>query len=60
MKKFKELKVCGHRRSGTHYITALISLNFLESYDYIKIYEKHKTPKKLDVKDRKHIFFIYV
>jgi len=56
--KYKQIKVCGHRRSGTHYITALISVNFLESYDYLKIYEKHKAPEKFNFEN--DTFFIYV
>lgn len=58
--KWEDIKVCGHRRSGTHYITALISVNFLNNEKYPKIYEKHKTPDKLKVDKNKNILFIYV
>jgi hypothetical protein len=54
------IKVCGHRRSGTHYITALISVNFLNTPKYGKIYEKHKTPSKLNIGRNKNTLFIYV
>lgn len=42
--KYKNIKVTGHQRSGTHYIAKLISLNFLNSSDYSQIYSNHKSP----------------
>lgn len=39
---FKKVQVCGHPRSGTHYITGLIHLNFFNnSGNYIKHYGGH-------------------
>lgn len=42
--KFKHLACTGHPRSGTHYITGLISTNFLEDIDYLEIYRNHEFP----------------
>lgn len=58
--RFDNIKVCGHRRTGTHYAAAVISTNFLGSDDYLKIYEKHKTPKKLNVTKNPKTAYIVV
>lgn len=42
--KYKDILCTGHPRSGTHYITALISVNFLDDTDYFKIYRNHEFP----------------
>lgn len=42
--KFKKVLCTGHPRSGTHYISALISVNFLQDRDYFKIYRNHEFP----------------
>jgi hypothetical protein len=47
--KYETIKVCGYRRSGTHYVTAIISTNFLDDPEYNRIYEKHRVPDKLKV-----------
>jgi hypothetical protein len=41
--KYDALLCTGQPRSGTHYITALISLNFLNNKDYLKIYRSHES-----------------
>lgn len=43
--KYKNIVCIGHPRSGTHYITALISTNFLNDPDYLKIYGNHGLPQ---------------
>ncbi|MCF8142542.1 MAG: sulfotransferase domain-containing protein [Deltaproteobacteria bacterium] len=43
--KYKDIFCTGHPRSGTHYITALISTNFLHDSDYLKIYGNHQLPQ---------------
>lgn len=58
--KYRQIKVSGHRRSGTHYTSAVISLNFVEDDEYSKIYEKHKTPEKLGITKNRDTMFIYV
>jgi len=42
--KYTGIFCTGHPRSGTHYITALISTNFLNDSDYLKIYKNHELP----------------
>ena len=42
--KFSHIACTGHPRSGTHYITGLISTNFLGETDYLKIYRNHEFP----------------
>ena len=42
--KYRDIVSVGHPRSGTHYITALISTNFLNDPDYLKIYGNHGLP----------------
>lgn len=39
--KFKTAKVFSHPRSGSHYVTALISTNFFDSDNYLKFYNGH-------------------
>lgn len=41
--KYDALLCTGQPRSGTHYITALISYNFLDDKDYLKIYRSHES-----------------
>ena len=41
--KYKALLCTGQPRSGTHYITAVISYNFLNDKDYLKIYRSHES-----------------
>ena len=43
--KYKEIFCTGHPRSGTHYITALVSTNFQDDSDYLKIYGNHALPR---------------
>jgi len=42
--RYRQILCTGHPRSGTHYITALISINFLDDADYLKIYRNHEFP----------------
>jgi len=42
--RYRNIFCTGHPRSGTHYITALISTNFLNDSDYLKIYGNHALP----------------
>ena len=42
--KYKNIIVTGHQRTGTHYITALVSINFLNTKDYTKHYRNHMMP----------------
>lgn len=42
--KYKSILCTGHPRSGTHYMTALLSVNFLDDTDYFKIYRNHEFP----------------
>lgn len=57
---YKNIKTVGHRRSGTHYITALLSINFLEDENYLKIYEKHKPFHRLNPSNNKDTAFFYI
>lgn len=41
---YKHIRCTGHPRSGTHYITGLIGINFLNDPDYLKIYRNHELP----------------
>jgi hypothetical protein len=43
--KYSDIVCAGHPRSGTHYITALISINFLDDVDYLKVYRNHELPQ---------------
>jgi len=54
--KHNGIILTGHQRSGTHYIAALVSLNFLKNQNYQNIYIKHKLP---DVVKNKNIAYIY-
>lgn len=54
--KYKKLAVTGHQRSGTHYITALISLNFLGNKNYVRIYKNHKKP---NIARNENVAYIY-
>jgi len=42
--RYRHILCTGYPRSGTHYITALISINFLDDADYLKIYRSHEFP----------------
>jgi len=42
--RYRQILCTGYPRSGTHYITALISINFLDDADYLKIYRNHEFP----------------
>ena len=42
--KYRDIVCTGHPRSGTHYIAALISINFLDDEDYLKVYRNHELP----------------
>jgi hypothetical protein len=53
--KYRGILCTGHPRSGTHYITALISINFLDDMDYFKIYRNHEFPDL--VKDQDIAYF---
>jgi len=44
--KYTDMNVFGYRRSGTHYITAVLSKNFFDKDGYIKYYQKHKIPNQ--------------
>ena len=41
---YSHIQCTGHPRSGTHYITGLISINFMNGSDYLKIYRNHESP----------------
>ena len=43
--KYSGIVCTGHPRSGTHYIAALISINFLGDEDYLKVYRNHELPE---------------
>ena len=43
--KYSGIVCTGHPRSGTHYIAALISINFLGDEDYLKVYRNHERPE---------------
>lgn len=55
--RFSSLRLTGHQRSGTHYVAAVISLNFLGSFDYKNIYLNHKLPEVVKIKN---IGYLYV
>lgn len=55
--KSKDIFCTGHPRSGTHYITALISTNFLNDSDYLKIYGNHQMP---DIVQNSQVAYIHV
>jgi len=46
--KYNNLNTFGYRRSGTHYITAILSKNFFNKDGYIKYYQKHKIPNQFN------------
>jgi len=54
--KYKNIKITGHQRTGTHYIAALICTNFLNTEDYVKHYLNHKLPA---IATNKHIAYVY-
>ncbi|EFK05558.1 conserved hypothetical protein [delta proteobacterium NaphS2] len=54
---YKDIFCTGHPRSGTHYITALISTNFLNDSDYLKIYGNHALPR---VVQHPHVAYIHI
>jgi len=39
--RYTTVKVCSHPRTGSHYITALINLNFFKHADYLDLYGGH-------------------
>ncbi len=43
--KYSDIVCTGHPRSGTHYIAALISINFLGDVDYLRVYRNHELPE---------------
>ena len=47
--KYRDILCTGQPRSGTHYITALISSYFLDDTDYLKIYRNHELPEIVQV-----------
>lgn len=56
--RFSKISVCGHRRSGTHYVAALISTNFLKNNNYMNIYEKHKLPEKFKLENKQNAIIV--
>jgi hypothetical protein len=55
--KYKEIFCTGHPRSGTHYITALVSTNFQDDSDYLKIYGNHALPR---IARDPHVAYIHI
>jgi len=53
---YNNIKITGHQRTGTHYIAALICLNFLDTKEYVKYYANHKMPS---MAKNKNIAYIY-
>ena len=53
--KYKNILCSGHPRSGTHYVTALISVNFLDDEDYLKIYRSHELPEIVQDPDTAYV-----
>ena len=49
--KYKNMNVIGYRRSGTHYVTAVLSKNFFNEDEYLKYYQKHKIPNQFNFKN---------
>jgi hypothetical protein len=54
--KYRTMLCTGHPRSGTHYIAALMSVNFLKDEDYLKIYRNHELPDMVQDPDTAHIY----
>jgi hypothetical protein len=57
IKRHTGVSCTGHPRSGTHYITALISTNFLNDTDYLKIYKNHELP---NIVQDKNVAYIHI
>lgn len=55
--KYQWILCTGHPRSGTHYITAIMSLNFLDDEDYLNIYRNHELP---DIVTDDHTAYLYI
>lgn len=53
---FSKLYITGHQRAGTHYAAAVVSLNFMGSPDYKKIYLNHKLPDIVKYKNTAYLF----
>lgn len=63
--KYTTVKVCSHPRTGSHYITALLSVNFFNSDDYLKLYGGHlpwgmELQPKSEVRRNKQIGYVYI
>ena len=57
--KYNIVQVCGHPRSGTHYIAALIHKNFFNKEgSYLECYGTHKIGSKMKI--RSSVGYIYV
>ena len=58
--KYDKIQVCGHPRSGTHYIAALVCKNFFNTKDgsYLECYGTHKTGDTIKI--RPNILYVYV
>ena len=39
--KYKNVKVVGHPRSGSHYLAQLLNINFYHHHDYLTLYAGH-------------------
>jgi len=58
MKKSKEIALTAHQRSGSHYVAALITINFLGHKNHGSIHHNHILPNRMLKKDSK--FYVYV
>lgn len=54
--KYGSMLCTGHPRSGTHYIAALMSVNFLKDEEYLKIYRNHEYPDMVQDPDTAYIY----
>ena len=54
--KYKTINLASHQRTGSHYIAAIISTNFLNNRDYKKIHRGHKLPHIIKHKNTAYIY----
>jgi hypothetical protein len=54
--KYRTMLCTGHPRSGTHYVAALMSVNFMKDEDYLKIYRNHELPDLVQDPDTAYIY----
>ena len=63
--QYTTIKVCSHPRTGSHYVTALLSTNFFGSNNYLQYYGGHlpwgmESSAKVEVRSNKKIGYVYI